>query len=215
MQNIGPTGERVAHNLRALRGVMTYKELSDRLDRLGRPIPVLGLSRIENNARRVDADDLIALALALNVPPNRLLLPVDGSSVPLTTTVEEDQEFAWRWAYGEEPLLRAAAALEGPEAAYDDLYESFVRRGRPDGDRQRDQDTAVRAAEDVLYLINTIVEKRRQAEGEARQDSTEDLRRNNYGRQPDPRPLPERLKGALKRLLAEVDDMPEAHDGNR
>ena len=45
---LGPTGTRVMANVRKLRQSqgMTYKELSERLERLGRPIPVLGLSRL-------------------------------------------------------------------------------------------------------------------------------------------------------------------------
>jgi adenosylhomocysteine nucleosidase len=50
---------------------------------------------------RVDVDDLVALALALDVTPNQLLLPADtwsSSAVPLTTSVAMDASAAWRWA---------------------------------------------------------------------------------------------------------------------
>ena len=52
---------------------VTYVELSKRLAVLGRPIPVLGLRRIERGERRVDVDDLLALAAAFGVEPIRLL----------------------------------------------------------------------------------------------------------------------------------------------
>ena len=68
---------RSSTNIRQLREArkLTYTELSAKLAKLGRPIPVLGLSRIEKGRRRVDADDLVALALALRVNPGALLLP--------------------------------------------------------------------------------------------------------------------------------------------
>jgi transcriptional regulator with XRE-family HTH domain len=54
---------------------LTYVELSGRLTDVGRPIPVLGLRRIERGERRVDVDDLLALATALRVAPIDLLVP--------------------------------------------------------------------------------------------------------------------------------------------
>jgi transcriptional regulator with XRE-family HTH domain len=65
----------VAENIRRLRAmrVMTYVALSRRLAVIGRPIPVLGLRRIEQGERRVDADDLVALAEVLGVEPVQLL----------------------------------------------------------------------------------------------------------------------------------------------
>jgi transcriptional regulator with XRE-family HTH domain len=105
---LGPTGNRVMANIKRLRQSqgLTYKELSDRLDLLGRPIPVLGLSRLEKGERRVDADDLVVLALALGVTPNRLLLPdvdplAEGES-RLTPSVAGDPVSLWEWAQGEQ-----------------------------------------------------------------------------------------------------------------
>jgi hypothetical protein len=56
---------------------MTFVELSERLSAAGRPIPVLGLRRIERGERRVDVDDLVALAVVFGVSPERLLRPFD------------------------------------------------------------------------------------------------------------------------------------------
>lgn len=74
---LGPTGLTVAANIKRLREEqrLTYVELSHTLSELGRPIPTLGLSRIESGQRRVDADDLMALASALGAAPNILLMP--------------------------------------------------------------------------------------------------------------------------------------------
>ena len=112
VQNLGPVGERVARNIRRLRGAMTYKLLSERLEKLGRPISVLGLSRIESQARRVDADDLMALAQALEVTPNALLMPPveEQGEIGLTPALSDDWENAWRWAEGEQPGVRWTGA---------------------------------------------------------------------------------------------------------
>lgn len=72
---VGPVGEALRHNIRRIREGrrITYVELSERLGNVGRPIPVLGLRRIERGERRVDVDDLAALATALSVTPAQLL----------------------------------------------------------------------------------------------------------------------------------------------
>jgi transcriptional regulator with XRE-family HTH domain len=72
---VGPVGRRVIANVRLLRSSagITYKDLSDRLAALGQPIPVLGLSRLERGERRVDVDDLVALAEVLGVTTTDLL----------------------------------------------------------------------------------------------------------------------------------------------
>ena len=74
---LGPTGETVRTNIQRLRRArgLGFAELSRELDRLGRTIPPLGLRRIEDGERRVDVDDLVALAAALWVSPVLLLLP--------------------------------------------------------------------------------------------------------------------------------------------
>lgn len=71
---IGETGRRIAANLAILRRKrgLTVAEMSRRLNAAGRPIPVLGLRRIEALNRRVDVDDLTALAEVLGMEPARL-----------------------------------------------------------------------------------------------------------------------------------------------
>jgi transcriptional regulator with XRE-family HTH domain len=77
---VGSTGDVVRQNVRTLREQrkMTYVELTETLDTLGRPIPVLGLRRLEAGERRVDVDDLIALAEVFGVAPSVLLEPLPG-----------------------------------------------------------------------------------------------------------------------------------------
>ena len=108
---LGPTGERVIANIKQLRQSkgLNYKQLSERLESLGRPIPVLGLSRLERGERRVDVDDLVALAIALETTPNRLLLPgsdieVTSEAQRLTPDITSTPPLMWAWATGEVPL---------------------------------------------------------------------------------------------------------------
>jgi 8-oxo-dGTP pyrophosphatase MutT (NUDIX family)/transcriptional regulator with XRE-family HTH domain len=108
---LGPVGGYVIENLKELRRVrgLTYKELADLLEDLGRPIPTLGLSRIEKGNRRVDADDLVALAIALGVSPTALLLPRNagpGEAIELTPEGGPvTAQAAWVWADGKYPLV--------------------------------------------------------------------------------------------------------------
>jgi transcriptional regulator with XRE-family HTH domain len=106
---LGPTGETVRENVIRLRGGMQYKELAERLVAIGRPIPALGLRRIEAGERRVDADDLVALAVAFGVSPLTLLLPADGAyelASPMTGVAgrEVAHNTQWLWGLGREPL---------------------------------------------------------------------------------------------------------------
>ena len=70
----GLTTEAVAANLRRLRadGRMSVRELSERS---GRKLTPNAVSEIENGQRKVDVDDLVTLALALDVSPSTLLMP--------------------------------------------------------------------------------------------------------------------------------------------
>jgi transcriptional regulator with XRE-family HTH domain len=108
---LGPVGRSVIQNLERLRTEreLTYRQLSDRLSAIGRPIPTLGLSRIEKGNRRVDVDDLVALCIALEVSPAALLLPPDPGGemddvVELTSKVHVAGSESRRWAGGNTPL---------------------------------------------------------------------------------------------------------------
>ncbi|WP_280476399.1 helix-turn-helix domain-containing protein [Nocardia farcinica] len=104
---LGPTGETVRANItrRRERLNLSYAELSRRLDAIGRPIPVLGLGRIERGERRVDADDLTALAVALEVSPTTLLMPshlTPADNVEFTGG-RAPAMHAWEWLRAETP----------------------------------------------------------------------------------------------------------------
>lgn len=116
--DLGPAGQRVANNVGALRERrgMSLRQLSAALGRIGRPILPSGIIKAENGTRRVDAADLIALALVLGVTPNRLMLSADHNSetVELSVGVETTANGAWRWACGEHvirPGVRGAPPL--------------------------------------------------------------------------------------------------------
>lgn len=132
----GPVADRVAENVKAVRELrgLSYRELSRHLAEVGHRILPSGLVKIEDGSRRVDVDDLVALALVLRVPLPRLLLPGadTGAPVQLTTNTALDFTAAWRWARGE--LLPGVP----PEPDGDGWVKvptellGFVRAGHPD-----------------------------------------------------------------------------------
>lgn len=133
IESIGKTGTTVARNIKNLRGRMSYTELAERLIRLDRPIPTLGLRKIESGGRRVDVDDLMALALALDVSPISLLMPKSESGQqPVEITGvggSVESRRLWRWLQAVEQLIG------GP---YDEFL-TFVARALPPW-RQREVD---------------------------------------------------------------------------
>jgi transcriptional regulator with XRE-family HTH domain len=131
---LGPIGSYVMQNLRELRQArgLGYKELSAALHELGRDIPALGLSRIEKGTRRVDADDLVGLALALGVNPSALLLPKTvrpRDLINLTACQQELASDAWAWADGERPLPEAGPGTRSNMDLY--ALADFARQARP------------------------------------------------------------------------------------
>src|SRR3712207_6224827 len=101
-------GARVAANVRALRDArgMSVRELSTRMTELGHQVWPSAITKIEQGERRVDVDELVALAVALRVNPSRLLLSTTASDaeVGLTATVAVPSWAAWQWADGSSPL---------------------------------------------------------------------------------------------------------------
>lgn len=204
--DIGPTGQRVAQNAETLRGRIPLRELSDRLAALGRPILASGLVKLGKGERRVDVDDLVALALALGVNPNRLLLPVklDDHEIELTPEISVMPFQAWQWADGKGPLLAAS----DPNAPVGEVAEEFARRSRPVSDAARRQHSAVQAARDVMDRLDVLLADRagELAEHPSPSDVSNVFRRI-YG---DP---PDALRRALTRLVAEVEDLVGTDDG--
>jgi hypothetical protein len=86
---------------------MSQAELAERVAEIGRPMSGPVVSKTEKLDRRMDVDDLIAFAAALNTTPNRLLLQgsADRSEeIDLTPGMRVPAFDAWHWATGEVPL---------------------------------------------------------------------------------------------------------------
>ncbi|GEO93107.1 hypothetical protein KFL01_24130 [Kocuria flava] len=124
---MGSTAANVATNLRALRGSMPLRTLSAQLDALGHPMSASALQRIESGERRVDVDDLSALAVVLGVHPNRLLLPPDEREGRLTGTEEAPLEVLGAWLNGLEPLPEQRQVLLERAASMGEAPLSLVR----------------------------------------------------------------------------------------
>jgi Cro/C1-type HTH DNA-binding domain len=135
----GPTGVRLAESLRHIRkGVrdITTAELSRRLTALGQPIPDTSITKAEQGTRRVDVDDLVALAVALGVTPNTLLLPQVGylgasEAHHLTPAVSGSAEHLWQWAQGETPLHMQIPGSEAWLGEQEHRALWFIIRSRP------------------------------------------------------------------------------------
>jgi transcriptional regulator with XRE-family HTH domain len=97
---LGPTSEQFVENLSRLRKERgwSFKELSEvLLEDAHRAVPPLGLRRMESGERRVDIDDLMALATVFEVSPATLLLPADRSdrTCEVTGFGTMSTEMAW------------------------------------------------------------------------------------------------------------------------
>jgi transcriptional regulator with XRE-family HTH domain len=133
----GPAARRVAENLRRIRQErgLSYAELARRLAAIGHPTVDTALLKTEKGERRASIDDLAALAVALGVTPNRLLLPpvdpgrLDGEC-ELTPQVRETPALLWAWAAGEIPL-GALPASAGSDRAARGAEVVFSRENRP------------------------------------------------------------------------------------
>ncbi|MFF1413375.1 helix-turn-helix domain-containing protein [Streptomyces sp. NPDC058289] len=125
--DLGPVGAHVAANLKALRAslLLTTEQLAERMTGLGRPMHANTITRMEKKQRRVDVDDLVALALALETRPDALLLPMTiAKEIQLAETLTVPGYKAWRWANGASPL-------EGHDD--DQSFNAFQTRAQPPG----------------------------------------------------------------------------------
>jgi transcriptional regulator with XRE-family HTH domain len=112
---LGATGETVRKNIRDIRDNkgISGPELSARLGEMNRPIPPLGIHRIESGQRRVDVDDLVAIALALDISPITLIMPKTDATYDAVaiTGVDRDVEARslWNWLVAADPLTADTA----------------------------------------------------------------------------------------------------------
>jgi transcriptional regulator with XRE-family HTH domain len=106
----------VAHNVKALREArgLTQTDVSDRMGAIGRPLLPTGVLKVEQGNRRVDVDDLVALALVFDVPPDELLGPLDECDRSALQGVERIERA--RVALQDVQTLLAQVALVGSPA---------------------------------------------------------------------------------------------------
>ena len=104
---LGPIGENARRNVTRLRTRAGYSlaELSNRMTG-ERQLSLSGLSKLETGGRKIDVDDLVAIAAALDVSPLAILfgesrLPEDLTQVGGTSL---EARSMWRWAIGETPI---------------------------------------------------------------------------------------------------------------
>lgn len=159
----GATAQRVAANVRALRKAagLDLSQLSELLTGLGQPISLSGLSKLETGQRRVDVDDLVALALALDVSPNRLLLTEDASNVDvieLTPAVSASEMVAWRWACG---VRRIRPTWQFDLRRRDKTFERVNRPHDPPDDMTTDELLEREKRGDLATLNNGYIEARK------------------------------------------------------
>lgn len=160
-------------DLRTARGLSTLR-LSAAMKEIGQKVPASGITRIEKGDRRVDVDDLVAFALALNVAPNALLLPPTWSDeqVQLAPEVSLSAKTAWLWAEGRAPASsygsgdelsitddtdEAAAAEEAEEAAYWRQREEYEALTHPPQRRRAARHGANRAAKATATTVDGLV----------------------------------------------------------
>lgn len=154
----------MAANLRNLRdrrrGLSVY-ELARLLEEEGAPIPPSGISRIERSERRVDVDELAALAVVLGVNPSSLLLPRDaerGQLIEVTRKSRQPAWVVWRWADGLLPLPKETldADADTVSTSWEDRTE-FTAAARPLVSRDLEGDPARMAALDLAIAVESLL----------------------------------------------------------
>jgi hypothetical protein len=97
-----------------------FAELSRNLSDIGRPIPELGLRRIERGERRVDFDDLLALCYVLQVCPVDLMVSRDAAEEPYPVIPKRDftSDSVREWVRGAEirlqPVMKPGSIFASP-----------------------------------------------------------------------------------------------------
>ena len=124
------TAETVSANVKRLRleQNLGLRGLSNKLVEVGRPLGHSAVDQIEKGTRRVDVDDLVALAAALGVSPVTLLMPgmswADASKMVERGGVDFSVGHFWLW-------LRAEAAPPGYSSRQ---QQRFFVEARPEWD---------------------------------------------------------------------------------
>ena len=129
---VGPTGKEVARRVKEIRGErrLTTDDLAKHVTELGQPMRSTTVTKIERGQRRVDVDDLVALAIALNVSPLALLLPVDTNAEVVTQLTAERfaaRGDAWRWGTGARNGLSVSTSKRSSGTIFATSFNSRAR----------------------------------------------------------------------------------------
>lgn len=104
------TAETVSANVKRLRAErnLGLRALASALRDVGRPLGHSAVDQIEKGTRRVDVDDLVALAAALGVSPITLLMPLCDQSYDAVEIPAVDGLITagslWDWLRAHAPL---------------------------------------------------------------------------------------------------------------
>lgn len=114
----GTTADTVSANVKRLRNDanLGLRGLAKKLGDIGRPLTHSAIDQIEKGDRRVDVDDLMALAVALDVSPITLLMPAgveSDTAVTASGTGEVSAETLWNWCNASYPLRGPVLAFYG------------------------------------------------------------------------------------------------------
>ena len=110
----------------------TLDQLSERMADAGRPMSKATLSQIETGNRRVDVDDLVALAFALMIAPADLLPATDEDRAVRTEIETRFEELREESRRVDEQSQRLRRLLKQGRQILDEGNDLF--RGRTDGD---------------------------------------------------------------------------------
>lgn len=128
----GPTAATVADNVKRVRFArrLTQEGLSERLREIGRPIPPASIGKIEIGLRQVDVDDLMALAVALDVSPLGLLLPrtATGEELVEVTGMNGPAILLWLWSAGRSSWKADTVGMTVRRVYPDDIAEVSLPR---------------------------------------------------------------------------------------
>lgn len=194
---IGPVGDRVIANVEELRQArrLSFRDLAARLAELDRPIGSAVLHRLSQGRRRVDADDLVALAIALDVNPNALLLDrhaKPGDVLSLTPAYRQRADVTWQWAEGGGPLPDHLLGEGEPFRRTLAKEADFAANAQPDLAARRRHPAVLAAGQLIGVFLGALLDRDEET-GEWKDEETRERRREEVSR-------------ALQRLALEIDD---------
>ena len=147
-------GRRLQELRKQTRG-WSQQRLADELVKIGWPLDRTAIAKIEKAQRGVSVDDLVALAVALNVSPGWLLAPAEAGEepAPVVGSVSAPAWTVWDWVDGVHPLptLSEDEGFNSPEEIH------AFRGARPANLRQQEEHSAVQAVKQLFYRVKRVL----------------------------------------------------------